>query len=272
MKTQSKHHVTLVVLGTVLAMVLKGAEPELALAPASGQPEALAPRTMDIWGMDSQWLPISRNEDGFVSQPTGISQVERPWFVVAGDEEAFAGQPTKIWQGEVGEGFRSDAQTFSLQSGAVAGIAIFGGRQEHDLTLLSLSYGHMLGNVVGQGHWYRGNWELRGELFGGAQVSPERDWLVGLTPHLRYNLATGTRWVPYADMGAGVTATGIGHPDLSGTFEFNLQANTGVHWFLYDNVAVTFETGYLHLSCAGMSSPNQGLNGVKAMVGVTWFY
>jgi hypothetical protein len=54
MKTQSKHHVTPVVLGTVLAMVLKSAEPEpaLTLAPVSGQPEALAPRTMDIWEMD----------------------------------------------------------------------------------------------------------------------------------------------------------------------------------------------------------------------------
>jgi hypothetical protein len=36
MKTQSKHHVTLVVLGTVLAMVLKSAEPELALADSAG--------------------------------------------------------------------------------------------------------------------------------------------------------------------------------------------------------------------------------------------
>jgi len=130
----------------------------------------------------------------------------------------------------------------------------------------------MLTGVVGQDHWYRGNWEIRQELFGGAQVSPSRDWVVGLTPHLRYNFATGTRWIPYADAGAGVSATGIGHPDLSGTFEFNLQANTGVHWFVRDNMALTFEGGYLHLSCAGISSPNLGLNGVKAMFGVTWFF
>ncbi len=84
----------------------------------------------------------------------------------------------------------------------------------------------------GQGHWYRGNLEGRLELFGGGQYSSETDWLVGLTHHLRYNFAIGTRWIPFFDVGAGVTATGIGPPDLSGTFEFNLQVGPGVHWFV----------------------------------------
>lgn len=179
---------------------------------------------------------------------------------------------TNIWQGEVGEGFRSSVQTVSLEVGAAAGFKAFGGEQNHNLALTSLSYGHMLGEVVGDDHWYRGNWELRGELFSGAQFSPSAESLVGLTPHLRYNFATGTRWVPFADIGAGVTATSIGPPDLSGTFEFNLQANTGVNWFVRDNVALTFEAGYMHLSCAGIHPPNQGLNCAKAMVGITWFF
>lgn len=179
---------------------------------------------------------------------------------------------TSIWQGDVGEGFRSSVQTVSLEVGAAAGFQAFGGEQNHNLALASLSYGHMLGGVVGNDHWYRGNWEIRGELFSGAQFSPSTESLVGLTPHLRYNLATGTRWVPFADLGAGVSATSIGPPDLSGTFEFNLQANSGVNWFLRDNVAITFEVGYMHLSCAGIHPPNQGLNCVKGLVGITWFF
>ena len=93
-----------------------------------------------------------------------------------------------------------------------------------------------------------------------------------MAPHLRYNFATGTRWIPYADGGAGVSATEIGPPDLSGTFEFNLQANCGVHWFVRDNLALTVETGFMHLSCAGIHKPNQGLNCVKGMIGLTWFF
>ena len=184
----------------------------------------------------------------------------------------FASRSNGIWEGEVGEGFLSSVQTFSLEAGATVGFQAFGGQQDHDLALVSLSYGHMLGRVMGEDHWYRGNWEIRGELFGGAEFSPSSDWLVGLTPHLRYNLATGTRWIPFVDGGAGVTATGIGPPDLSGTFEFNIQGNTGVHWLIRDNLALTFEAGYLHMSCAGIHYPNQGLNCVSGKVGITWFF
>jgi lipid A 3-O-deacylase len=186
--------------------------------------------------------------------------------------EALATRPARIWQGEVGEGFRSSIQTFSLETGAAVGFAALGGRQSHDLALLSLSYGHMWGGVTGEDHWYRGNWEVRGELFAGAQFSPRSDPLVGLTPHLRYNFATGTRWIPFADLGAGVTASGIGPPDQSGTFEFNLQANIGTYWFLRDNLALTLEVGYLHMSCAGLHEPNLGVNTVKGMLGLTFFF
>ena len=95
---------------------------------------------------------------------------------------------------------------------------------------------------------------------------------MGLTSHLRNNFATGTRWIPFVDGGAGVTATSIGPPDLSGTFEFNLQAGTGIQWLIRDNVALTLEARYIHLSCAGISNPNLGLNGVIGMFGVTFFF
>jgi len=133
----------------------------------------------------------------------------------------------------------------------------------------------MLGHVIGEGHWYRGNFEGRLELFGGAQFRPGDDadgWLVGLTPHLRYNFATGSRWIPFLDVGAGVTATGISQPDLSGTFEFNLQASTGVRWFLRDDLALTGDVRYTHLSCAGIHQPNLGINNVAFFIVMTWFF
>ena len=177
-----------------------------------------------------------------------------------------------FWEGQPGQGFQSTVQTVGVEAGGVAGFAAFGSRQAHDLALMHISYGHMLGHVVGAGHWYRGNWELRGELFGGAEFRPSNQWLIGLTPHLRYNWATGTRFIPFIDGGAGVTATGIGPPDLSNTFEFNLQGALGVHWFAGEHIAVTAEARYLHLSCAGISHPNLGLNGVMGLVGLTYFF
>jgi lipid A 3-O-deacylase len=177
-----------------------------------------------------------------------------------------------IWEHGVGEGFSPGAQSFTLGAGATYGFAAFGSVEAHDLALASFTYGHMLGRTKGLDHWYRGNFEFRLELFTGAQFSPSTEWFVGLTPHIRYNFATGTRWIPFMDAGAGVTATGIGPPDLSGTFEFNLQGGPGVHWFLEDDLALTLEVRYVHWSCAGIHHPNLGLNGITGMLGVTFFF
>lgn len=179
---------------------------------------------------------------------------------------------TLLWDTGVGEGFRSSTKTLSLEAGPVVGVKMLGGSLRHDMVLSSMSYGHMLDDTVGRGRWYSGNWELRAELFGGVEYSPASEWLIGLTPHLRYNFATGTRWVPFVDMGAGVTATSIGAPDLGNTFEFNLQATVGAHVFLRDNLALTFETRLLHVSCAGIWSPNLGVNGVFPTLGVSLLF
>jgi hypothetical protein len=181
-------------------------------------------------------------------------------------------EPGSIWENGVGAGFRPTTQSLGLSAGATGGLEIFGSRQAHDLALVSLAYGHMLGPVRGADHWYHGNAEFRLELFTGSQFSPNNEWFVGLTPHLRYHFATGTRWVPFVDAGMGVTATGIGPPDLSGTFEFNLQAGGGVQWFITDKVALSLDTHYVHWSCAGINQPNLGLNGFTGLLGVTVFF
>jgi opacity protein-like surface antigen len=119
---------------------------------------------------------------------------------------------------------------------------------------------------------FRGNLEFRLELFGGAQFSPSTEWLVGLTPHLRYNFATGTRCVPFIDAGAGVSGTGIGAPDLATTFEFNLQGGAGVQYFISSNISINLEAWYLHMSNAGIKEPNLGVNGITGMLGISFYF
>ena len=177
-----------------------------------------------------------------------------------------------IWQAGFGEGFRTSVQTLTLEAGAAYGPAMMGSQEKHHLALLSLAYGHMIGPVLGENHWYRGNFELRLELFGGVQFYPELDWLVGLTPHARYHFATGTRWIPFLDAGLGVSLTGIGSPDLGSVLEFNLQGGLGAQYYLRDNLALTFEGRYIHISNAGLSDDNYGLNALMGMMGVTFFF
>lgn len=204
---------------------------------------------------------------------TSLKSAESVSTETGGDSRiVFETPKASLWEEDVGQGFSSSARSFAVEAGAAKGIAVLGGSQRHDLALLSLSYGHMLGHTVGSDHFYKGNWELRLELFGGSQFAPTSDWVVGVTPHLRYNFATGTRLVPFVDGGAGVTATSISAPDLSNTFEFNLQATLGVHWFIRDDLALTLEVRYLHFSCAGISDPNRGVNGVAGLFGLTFFF
>ena len=110
----------MVVIGTALAALAQDNEPVLTLAPPDpmfGQPEPLAPQTTN----NSQTANSTFVKTKYLGD-------ERSWFVIAGDAEAFAPQPISIWQGEVGEGFRSDVRTFSLETGVALGVQAFGGQ------------------------------------------------------------------------------------------------------------------------------------------------
>ena len=87
----------------------------------------------------------------------------------SGSAPVLALEPTRspLWKNAIGQGFRRSVWTLSLEVGAGGGLATYGSRPAHDLALLSLAGGRR-GRTRGEGHWYRGNWELRAELFGGA--------------------------------------------------------------------------------------------------------
>lgn len=179
---------------------------------------------------------------------------------------------TNIWVKGIGEGFRSGTQILGFDVGAAYGMLMFGGRERHHLVLGTVSYGQMIRDTKGNESWYRGNWEWRGELFGGMQINSERADTAGIAQHLRYNFATGTRWIPYVDAGAGITLTEIRAPDLGGAFQFNLQAITGVNYFVSDDLALHLEGRYLHLSSSAISMPNNGVNTLGASLGINVFF
>jgi hypothetical protein len=183
-----------------------------------------------------------------------------------------AHDPADIWQGEIGSGFKKDAVEAGAWLGVGVGNTALGSLQAHDLVLSSVRVGWMFTDAVAPGKWYGGNGELLVELLGGAQVHPDTRYLVGFTPLIRYNLATGSRWVPFVTCGAGIVFTDIGHPDLSGTFQFDPQGGVGTHYFFRKNVAATFETRLMHISNAGIRTPNHGVNTLLFQAGISWFF
>lgn len=177
-----------------------------------------------------------------------------------------------IWITEVGHGFRKGTQVFGLGAGATYGLLIFGSDERHHLAFGQLTYGRMLGGLKGAGHWYSGNWELQLELFGGGQYNSESAYVVGLMPHLRYHFTTESRWVPFISIGVGASLTDISVPDLGGIFQFNSQIGAGVQWFVKDNMAITCKGLYMHMSSAGLSMPNDGVNTVGVVLGAAWYF
>ncbi len=176
-----------------------------------------------------------------------------------------------IWVNDIGGGFVRGAQEIDFSVVDALGIASLVGFHNHDLALAAFHYGWMFG-PVGENRCYGGNWELLGESFVGSQYHPNPAYVVGLTALLRYNFATKLRLVPFIDGGAGPTFTDIGLPDLSLTYNFNLQAGIGVHYFWRRNSAFTLESRFFHLSNAGLKYPNDGVNTVSFLFGFSWFF
>ncbi len=177
-----------------------------------------------------------------------------------------------IWDTQIGYGFRKGANEVGLSGGYAVGTKMFGTTEVHDLALVKLHYGRVLTDVLAKGKWYAGNVEGLTEVFGAWQVNPDQAYVVGFTPVLRYDFATGTRLVPFFDAGAGVSLTDIGHPDLGGLFQFNLQTGPGVHWFVCKDTVVTAQYRLLHISNASIEDPDHGVNTFAFYFGVSRFF
>lgn len=177
-----------------------------------------------------------------------------------------------IWADGIGRGFRKGVFQAGSTVGAGFGTKVFGTSLTHDFAMASGNFGWVFTDLMAPGKWYRGNLELVAELFAGSQFHPNNRYFVGLTPLIRYNFATGSRWVPFVDGGAGVGATNIEGSDLTGTFQFNVQMGAGTHYFLSDRTALTVQYRWLHFSNAHIQEPNNGTNTQMFHVGVSWFF
>jgi opacity protein-like surface antigen len=177
-----------------------------------------------------------------------------------------------IWVDGIGSGFRKGLFQVGATVGAGFGTRVIGTTQKHDLASASMNVGWVFTDVIAPDKWYRGNLELLVELFAGGQFNPNSRYFVGLTALLRYNLATGSRWVPFVEAGGGVSSTNIDGPDLTGNFQFNLQVGGGTHYFLSERTALTVQYRWLHFSNACIQRPNHGTNTQMFHVGVSWFF
>ncbi len=143
--------------------------------------------------------------------------------------------------------------------------------------LNDIRFGYMLTNIKYSG-FFRGNYELLLEASGGPVTQGPGSYLVGGAFQWRYNFIQNPsqRIVPYGQFGFGgaYSDAHANHKqvELGSAGEFNEQVSIGSHFFVTKRLAIDAELGFRHLSNAGLTSRNTGVNTLGGLLGVSYFY
>lgn len=152
------------------------------------------------------------------------------------------------------------------------GHSVAGGRGQTGIWNLGLRYGWILTDAHGPG-FLKGRFEYAVDavpaylLFQRANTA----YGVGLNPlNLRWNLSQRGGLVPYLELSGGVLFTTHDVPPHTSAVNFTPAAAAGVYT-LRKKYALAVELRYLHISDAGLSKLNPGINTVEVRLGLGKF-
>jgi len=122
--------------------------------------------------------------------------------------------------------------------------------------------------------WYRGQVSVGAEMVYIQFQEPFLTHGLGFTPKIKYSFTTLDRIRPYAEFAGGPFWTDLTDkiPEESSQFNFILTAGFGVSYFLTDQAALNVGYRFHHISNAGTSYPNIGLNASLPFGGFSFFF
>ncbi len=155
------------------------------------------------------------------------------------------------------------------------GFSVPGGTKDTQI----ISAGGRLGKVLTGDHFpsfLRGNFEWSADLvplYYVWQPAPaENAYGEGFNPvNLKWNFTSSARVVPYLELGSGVLFTSHVVPLNTSHVNFVTHATLGFQFFNNDRRAITTGILYEHISNAGLTVPNPGVNTVQFQLGLNWF-
>lgn len=168
-----------------------------------------------------------------------------------------------------------DSQPWEFGLWGSGGLSVPGGTQNTNMA----NFGFRFGKVLTANHgpsFLRGNFEWSADIipiYYLWQPSPAVDtYAGGFNPvNLTWNFTNSAKTVPYLELGGGVLFSGNDVPANTNTTNFLTHAALGVRFFVHEKHAVVLSTRYEHISNAGLSVPNPGINTVQFMLGWNWF-
>jgi hypothetical protein len=87
---------------------------------------------------------------------------------------------------------------------------------------------------------------------------------------LIWDFDTHGRIVPYLDLGGGVLFTNTQVPAGTSKINFTTAGGVGLH-FLTSKLTWSADVRFMHISNAGLETPNPGINTVQLRIGLGWF-
>jgi lipid A 3-O-deacylase len=133
-------------------------------------------------------------------------------------------------------------------------------------------YGYFLSDEFGQG-WYRGQFEHLLELPLHLVLDPKTRVMIGGNVLGKWNF-TGLaeeRLIPYLFAGGGVLYVDLGLRTMGSRLDFSYGGGTGIQYLVRDDLALSAEYRYHHISNASTAEPNEPLNSSKILFGVSYF-
>ena len=152
------------------------------------------------------------------------------------------------------------------------GHGLTGSTSDTGVWNLGLRYGWVLTKPFGPG-FLRGRFEYAVDVVPAFVVTQRTGaaYGLGLNPFaLKWNLAPQRKIVPYVEIGGGVLLTNTEVPPGTSHVNFTPTGAIGLH-FLRAKYNWSAEVRYMHISNAGLSTPNPGINTIQIRLGLGRF-
>jgi len=153
------------------------------------------------------------------------------------------------------------------------GPSVPGGTSDTSVWNVGLRYGWILTQPHGPG-FLKGRFEYAVDVVPVFMVFQRYNtaYGAGFSPlGLKWDFAARGRIEPYLELGGGTLFTNHQVPIGTSSVNFTPSAALGMH-VLDDKYAFSVELRYLHISNAGLSSPNPGINTLEVRVGWGKFF
>lgn len=176
--------------------------------------------------------------------------------------------------------FAQSLPSDSLEQGAwelglwtAGGHSVSGGTADTSVWNAGVRVGKVLTAEHGPG-WLRGRLEYAVDFIPAyLLVFPSQtSYAGGFDPLIvKWNFTSGRTVVPYLELGGGVLISLDNVPPGASNVNFTPQASFGVQIFTREKRAVSLAARYVHISNAGLATPNPGLNTLQFSIGYHWF-